>query len=121
MELLTWLQNFLIGRHQQVILDGSTSESHAVNSGVPQGTILAPLLFLCYINDLPLSSINANIGLYADDTILYNYTVIHSTSDCLSLQNDLNSLSQWGTRSGNPDKSVFMRISCKHKFHLLNI
>ena len=83
-------------RHQQVILDGSTSESHAVNSGVPQGKILAPLLFLCYINDLPLL-INANIGLYADDTILY--TVIHSTSDCLSLQNDLNSLSQWGTRS----------------------
>ena len=113
-ELLTWLQNFLIGRHQQVTLDGSTSESHAVNSGVPQGTILAPLLFLCYINDLPLS-INANIGLYADDTILY--IVIHSTSDCLSLQNDLNSLSQWGTRSGmffNPDKSVFMRITRKH-------
>ena len=57
-------------RHQQVILDGSTSESHAVNSGVPQGNILAPLLFLCYINDLPLLII-ANIGLYADDTILY--------------------------------------------------
>ena len=44
-ELLTWLQNFLIGRHQQVTLDGSTSESHAVNSGVPQGTILALYYF----------------------------------------------------------------------------
>jgi len=86
---LIWLQSFLIGRQQQVMLDGSTSESHVVSSGVPQGTILAPLLFLCYINDLPLS-INANIGLYADDTILY--TGIHSISDCMSLQNDFNTL-----------------------------
>ena len=44
-ELLTWLQSFLTGRQQQVIVGGSTSELHVVNSGVPQGTILAPLLF----------------------------------------------------------------------------
>ena len=46
---LSWIRNFLINRHQRVVLDGFTSESHLVNSGVPQGTILAPLLFLCYI------------------------------------------------------------------------
>ena len=66
---LSWIRNFLINRHQRVVLDRFTSELHPVNSGVPQGTILAPLLFLCYINDLP-SSIQSKIGLYADDTIL---------------------------------------------------
>ena len=61
-------------------LDGFSSESHPVNSGVPQGTILAPLLpVLCYINDLP-SSMHCKIGLYADDTILYS--TINTLSDC---------------------------------------
>ena len=104
--ILAWIQNFLSNRHKQVILEGSFSESQVVKSGVPQGTILAPLLFLIYINDLPLS-INANIGLYADDTILYS--IIHSISDCHALQEDLNTLSQWATRTDmyfNPDKSV---------------
>jgi len=118
--ILTWIQNFLSNRHQQVILEGSFSESQAVKSGVPQGTILAPLLFLIYINDLPLS-INANIGLYADDTILYS--IIHSISDCHALQEDLNTLSQWATRTDmyfNPDKSVYMRITRKHNPVLYN-
>ena len=73
--------------------EGLFSESQAVKSGVPQGTILAPLLFLIYIDDLLL--INANISLYADDTVLYS--IIHSISDCQALQNVLNSLSQWAT------------------------
>ena len=52
---IVWIENFLIGRQQHVILDGSYSHSHTVDFGIPQGTILAPLLFLCYINDLPSS------------------------------------------------------------------
>jgi len=59
---LVWIENFLTGRQQQVILDGSYSDLHSVDSGVPQGTILALLLFLCYINDLP-SSIKTKIAL----------------------------------------------------------
>jgi len=112
--ILAWIQNFLTNRHQQVILEVSFSESQAVKSGVPQGAILAPLLFL------PLS-INANIGLYADDTILYS--IIHSVSECQALQNDLNSLSQWATQTDtyfNPDKSVCMHITRKHNPELYN-
>ena len=111
---------FLINRHQRVVLDGFTSELHPVNFGVPQGTILAPLLFLCHINDLP-SSIQSKIGLYADDTILYS--TIHSSSDCITLQKDLDSLMQWATKwkmCFNPEKSEHMKITHKHNPILFN-
>ena len=94
--------------HQQVILERSSGESQADKSGIPQETIPAPLLFLIYSNDLPLS-MNANIGLYADDTILCS--IIHSISDCEALQNDLNSLSQWATWVLQP------RQKCLHAHH----
>ena len=119
-KILSWIRNFLTNRHQRVVLDGFTSESHPVNSGVPQGTILAPLLFLCYVNDLP-SSIQCKIGLYADDTILYS--TIHTLSDCITLQKDLDSLTQWATKwkmSFNPDKSEHMKITHKHNPVLFN-
>ena len=103
-----------------MVLDGFTSESHPVNSGVPQGTILAPLLFLCYINDLP-SSIQSKIGLYADNTILYS--TIHTISDCITLQEDLNSLTQWAIKwnmCSNPEKSKHMKITHKRNPILFN-
>jgi len=69
--LLTWIINFLTHRSQQ---DNKQSNSSNVLSGVPKGTVLAPLLFLIYINDLPLRVSN-KVRLYADDVILYSYTV----------------------------------------------
>ena len=65
-----WIQNFLTNRTQKVVVDGSSSESARVRSGVPRGTVLGPLLFLTYINDLP-STVSSQVCLFADDCLLY--------------------------------------------------
>ena len=87
-----WIINFLSDRCQQVILDNCYSNPCKVSSGVPQGSVLGPLLFLLYINDLP-TNISSTIRLYADDTIIYR--IIHSADDIQKLQEDLNILHQW--------------------------
>ena len=67
---LNWIQNFLTNRTQKVVVDGSSSESARVRSGVPQGTVLGPLPFLTYINDLP-PTVSSQVRLFADDCLLY--------------------------------------------------
>ena len=114
--LLNWIKNFLTDRSQQVILDNKQSISCKVLSGVPQGTVLAPLLFLIYINDLPLHVSN-KVRLYADDVILYSY--IYSMDDCYKLQKDLDSLTMWSNKWQmffNPRKCEFLRITNKKNF-----
>ena len=68
--LLDWFRNFLTQRHQQVVLEGAQSGKVKVTSGVPQGTVLRPLLFLLYINDLP-NCVTSTTRLNADDCIMY--------------------------------------------------
>ena len=75
---LKWIQDFLIGRTQQVLLDGTHSSTCGVDSGVPQGTVLGPLLFLKFINDLP-EYVTSNARLFADDCLLYR--VINNNND----------------------------------------
>ena len=65
------ISSFLSNRRLQVVLDGKSSQEYPVNSGVPQGSILGPTLFLLYINNLPDDAI-CNIAIYADDTTLYS-------------------------------------------------
>ena len=109
--ILFWIENFLTGRSQQVIVNGCSSNPTNVMSGVPQGTVVAPLLFLCYINDLP-ENVSSKVRLYADDVLIYN--TIHSKEDCLMLQEDLNSLQLWANKwqmMFNPDKCELIRIT----------
>ena len=74
---------------QQVVLDGQASDPVPVLSGVPQGSVLGPILFLIFINDL-LESIKSSVRLFVDDCVLFRN--IHSLQDCLILQEDLDSV-----------------------------
>ena len=92
--VLKWISNFLVGRQQQVVVDGTFSKPASVDSGVPQGTVLGPLLFLVFINDLPdVITHGTRVRLFADDCLLYR--PIKSPHDQIILQNDIDRLIQW--------------------------
>jgi hypothetical protein len=106
-----WIQAFLNNRTQQVVVDGEVTSEATVDSGVPQGSVLGPLLFLLFINDLP-SSVCSNVRLFADDCIIYRE--IHSARDTQILQDDLNNLEEWEKKwkmSFNVDKCHIMHVS----------
>ena len=92
--LLKLFTEYLRNRKQRVILDNVISESVDVLSGIPQDSILGPLLFALFINDI-YENINkdSNIALFADDTKIWRD--INSELDCETLQNDINTLSIW--------------------------
>ena len=90
--LLKWISNFLSGREQRVVIDGHYSTWRPATSGVPQGSILGPLLFLVYINDIG-DNLKCETRLFADDCILWQATSGKDDND--ALQNDLNRLLQW--------------------------
>ena len=120
--LLVWIESFLCNRHMRVVVDGESSSETKVLSGVPQGTVLGPLLFLVHINDLP-DSVTSRVRLFADDCLLYR--MIRSPKDQEDLQKDLQSLEVWADRWGmrfNAKKCYILSISDKgkHKFYQLN-
>ena len=109
----TWLSNFLTNRTMRVVLEGEASEEVGVESGVPQGTVLGPILFLCHINDLPLS-VSSQVRLFADDCLLYR--TIDNVQDHLTLQKDLENLETWAKQWGmrfNAKKCYILRIRDK--------
>ena len=90
--LLEWFKNFLNGRQQRVVINGKTSDWTNVFSGIPQGSILGPILFIIFINDLP--GVVGNVcKLFADDCKLYKN--IKSEADLKELQEDIYRLCQW--------------------------
>ena len=68
--LQNWIRSFLEGRTQTVAVDGETSDAAAIKSGVPQGSVLGPLLFLIFINDL-VEHTTSTVRLFADDYVMY--------------------------------------------------
>ena len=88
-----WISSFLAMRHQRVVIDNTFSSLTSVTSGVPQGTVLGPTLFLIYINDIIDNIHYSNIRLFADDIILYKQ--VSSVNDANCLQIDLQSLQHW--------------------------
>ena len=110
-----WISNFLKDRKQRVVVDGESSDTIQVKSGVPQGSVLGPCLFLAYINDLP-EQITSNSRLFADDTAVDRK--IQSRSDQEKLQSDLNSLEDWENQwdmAFHPDKCQVLQVSNKKK------
>ena len=91
-QVYNWIVDFLHQRSQRVVCNGDHSGWAPVLSGVPQGSVIGPILFLVYINDLP-KEVNATVRLFADDTIMY--MAMSGSGDSTSLQQDLDRLTAW--------------------------
>ena len=108
---LGWIESFLVGRSQTVVLDGESSDELPVLSGVPQGSVLGPILFLLYINDLP-ENVQSQVRLFADDTAVY--LTVQDPNDSKRLQSDLNVLQEWEKKwdmEFNPSKCQVLHIT----------
>ena len=119
--LHTWIANFLTKRKMNVVIEGEKSRSAHVGSGVPQGTVLRPLLFLCHINDHP-ERVTSQIRLFADDCLLYR--PINSPQDHQTLQEDLNNSQIWADDWGmkfNAKKCYLLSTKSKSRhFYTIN-
>ena len=118
--LLKFLVNYIQDRKQSVLIGGSRSEILPVISGVPQGSILGPLLFVLFINDITDNiSPGTEIALYADDTKIWR--TIHGYADQQLLQNDINTLYSWSINNKmnfHPDKCKVLTVTnCKRPTH----
>ena len=91
--ILSWFKSYLTDRFQRVTLSGCESDWFRVLSGVPQGSILGPTLFLMFVNDLPSVLKHSKCLMFADDAKVFKK--INSVIDCVNLQNDINALSSW--------------------------
>ena len=88
-EIGSWIMDFLSNRKQRVCANGSFSSWADVSSGVPQGSVLGPLLFVIFINDLP-EVVNCGIKIYADDAKIFEKG--NSKSECSTLQDNINEI-----------------------------
>lgn len=115
--VLGWIKNFLANRTQYVIANSSSSAPLAVTSGVPQGSVLGPLLFLVYINDLASCVKFSTIRLFADDCVLYRK--ITDLSDSKKLQHDMNNVLLWCNKWSM--KLNLTKCKCMHVSQRTNV
>ena len=123
---LKWFESYLSGRQQFVTIEGTDSCARDIQCGVPQGSILGPLLFIIYINDLP-DTINSDAFLFADDTKILR--CITSMEDSIELQRDIQELEDWSYKwllRFNTGKCHVLtlgkieNILHTHRYHLYN-
>ena len=108
--ILTWIEAFLTDRRRGVVINDIRSSWADVTSTIPQGSVLGPMLFICYINDMP-SSVQSSIYLFADDAKLYRN--IASDDDPTALQHDIQQLEKWSEEwqlHFNPSKCKVMHL-----------
>ena len=119
-KILSWIESFLSNRFQYVKINNSCSKSLKVTSGVPQGSVLGPTLFIYYINDLPLVINNTKVKIFADDTKVYKG--INDQDDTIILQNAIDNMFQWTQKwllQFNKDKCKILHLgknNPKHKY-----
>ena len=113
-KLLDWIKSYLTDRKQYVGLNGAKSSTKTLHAGVPQGSILGPLLFLIYVNDI-MDAVDVNIRMYADDTCIYA-SGKNETEIADKLNNALSNINNWANRwlvTFNPNKTESVCFSRK--------
>ena len=115
--LLKWFYDYLFNRQQRVVINGQASEWLPIKAGVPQGSVLGPLLFLVFINDLTFHVQSTEVRLFADDTILY-VLADHPVDGVDNLNSDLQNIQRWADRwlvKFSPPKTKSMTLKKKSK------
>jgi hypothetical protein len=113
-ELSSWIEAFLKDRRQRVNVNNNLSAWKDVTSGVPQGSVIGPLLFVIYINDLP-EMVHNTLKLFADDTKLYSQ--VETEEDCQQMQADIDALQLWSEKwllKFHPQKCKLLRVGKGH-------
>ena len=121
-QMISWVKSFLTNRPQNVVLDGQHSYSAAILSGVPQGTVLGPILFILFINDMDKCVKHSSVRFFADDTRVSKH--ISSEADTAQLQEDLNNIIEWSTNNNmmlHEDKFDLMVHLHRPRFELYQL
>ena len=115
--MLDWCTSYLTGRSQKTLVNGLRSTSRPVTCGVPQGSVLGPLFFLVYVNDLQYALAGSNFKLYADDTVLYQ-SGVNAEEASVALQSSLDKFWEWSTTNRltiNTSKTKVMVFGSRSK------
>ena len=119
--LLRWIKSYLTNRKQRVMISGQCSDWKNVGDGVPQGSVLGPLLFLVYINDIT-SDLSSDCFLFADDTSLLEIVNETPEKSAVKLNNDLSTISKWSqqwlvTMNASKTRTITFTVKKKKAFH----